>query len=51
MEGNYAYVSARNGDSIQIIDISTPASPSFVGQIVNDGTTVFLDSVWGIDKQ
>ena len=50
VEWDYAYMWARNDDSVQVIDISDPNNPVFASQIVDDGATVFLDSVWGIAK-
>ena len=50
VDGDYAYVSARNDDSIQVIDISDPSNISFAGEIIDDSATVFIDSLWGLEK-
>jgi hypothetical protein len=41
--GKYAYVSAYNSDSMQIVDISNPAIPAIVGGVTaTDVTSVFV---------
>lgn len=39
----YAYMTNYDNDSVAIINISNPTSPSFVSQIVNNGWTIRLD--------
>jgi hypothetical protein len=43
--GSYVYATASNDDSVQVIDISTPSSPSFAAELVDDGTTE-LNGAW-----
>jgi hypothetical protein len=45
ISGSYIYATAYNDDSLQVIDISTPASPSFAAELVDNGTTE-LDGAW-----
>ena len=44
--GNYAYVTTVNADSLTIVDISTPSSPTIVG---TTGSDLRLDYAIGID--
>jgi hypothetical protein len=47
--GNYGYVTGFGGDSLAIIDITNPTSPSFVGGLQGAGAPNLLDGAWGID--
>ena len=38
IQGDYAYVAARNDNGLQVIDISDPSSPTGVGQLTNGGS-------------
>lgn len=51
IDGNYAYVTSDIKDRFQIIDITNKAAPSFVSEVIHNGTTIFLDGAWGIEKQ
>ncbi len=44
----YAVVGARNDNSVTIIDISTPASPSFTGVISGAGSPNYLDYLYSV---
>ena len=50
VDGNYAYVTNYLRDSVSVIDISTPTSPSYITQIRNNGGTIRLDGAAGIVK-
>jgi hypothetical protein len=45
VSGSYAYVTSYTNDSFEVIDISTPASPSFTGQLVDTGS-LELNGPW-----
>ena len=38
IQGDYAYVAARDDNGLQVIDISDPSSPTGVGQLTNGGS-------------
>lgn len=43
VDGDYAYVSAHDDDTIQIIDISDPTAPGLEWSITHDGIDIFID--------
>jgi hypothetical protein len=45
VSGNYAYVTSYRNDSFEVIDISTPASPSFAAQLTDTGS-LELNGPW-----
>ena len=46
--GNYAYVTAREDDGLEILDISDPTNPIHVGAITDDVTTE-LDGAYDVE--
>ncbi len=50
VEGNYAYMTNYLRDSVSIVNISNPASPTFVSEIINNAGTIRLDGAAGIVK-
>ena len=48
VSGNDAYVAAATDDAVTIIDISSPASPTFVGTISGAGSPNYLNNPVGI---
>lgn len=50
IDGNYLYVASTVDDSIAIIDIETPSTPTQVSRITNNNTTILLDGVSGLYK-
>ena len=50
IQGDYAYVVSNIDDAFQVIDISTPASPTVVGQLTDDGT-LELNGAYGVFAQ
>lgn len=46
--GNYAYITATNGDSVVVFDISDPTAPTKVGTIINGAGGANLDGPHGI---
>ncbi|NUJ97685.1 hypothetical protein HGA92_02755 [Candidatus Gracilibacteria bacterium] len=50
VDGNYAYMTNYLRDSVSILNISNPANPTFVSEIVNNAGTIRLDGASGIVK-
>ncbi|QFR39336.1 hypothetical protein A9Q91_03825 [Candidatus Gracilibacteria bacterium 28_42_T64] len=50
VDGNYAYMTAYNGDRFQVIDISDPTSPIIVATLQNNGGTIRLDGASSLVK-
>lgn len=48
IDGNYAYVAAFTGDTLEIIDISDPLSPQHVGSLVNGAGGALLNGPVGV---
>ena len=45
-DGNYAYVAAANSDGIAVVNVTDPSSPSMVGSIAGDDTS--MDAAFSI---
>ncbi|MDD3144577.1 MAG: hypothetical protein PHV23_00535 [Candidatus Gracilibacteria bacterium] len=50
VEGNYAYMTNNLRNSVSILDISNPASPTLVTELVNNNGTLRLSGAAGIVK-
>lgn len=50
VDGNYAYVTSRQSDSVTVIDISTPTVPLIVATLFDNGGTLRLNGASGIVK-
>lgn len=50
IDGNYAYITSFNSDRVVIVNVSNPAVPTFVSQIINNAGTIRLDGAAGIVK-